>query len=238
MVTSSASSSVTGHPPAALAIFDLDDTLLDGDCTQLWLEWIIACGWVEDGEAMIRQMHEHDRQYHAGTLDMAAHLRFTLSPLQGRTRDEVRAQVEAFVERAVRPRLMAGGVERLHQHARDGHATLVISASMHHLVEPIARAIGAEGALATLPEFDSDGRFTGEPTGIFTYQHGKLEAFEAWLASHETGFAEGWETWGYSDSFNDLPLLEFVDHPHATQPDARLRETAKMRGWPILEWRS
>ncbi|WP_303855575.1 HAD family phosphatase [Salinicola salarius] len=225
------------HQPSALAIFDLDDTLLDGDCTHLWLEWIIDCGWVEDGEALLAQMREHDRQYHAGTLNMTDHLRFTLAPLVGRSRQVVREQVEAFVDARVRPRLMQGGVERLQAHSRNGHSTLVISASMHHLVEPIAHAVGADGALASLPEFDADDRFTGEPTGIQTYQRGKLEAFAQWLDAHDTGFAEGWETWGYSDSFNDLPLLEFVDHPHATQPDERLRQTAAARGWPILRWR-
>lgn len=229
--------SIHSHRPSALAIFDLDDTLLDGDCTHLWLEWIIACGWAEDGEALLARMREHDRQYHAGTLDMTDHLRFTLAPLIGRHRDTVRDQVDAFVETAVAPRLMTSGVERLAAHRADGHATLVISASMHHLVEPIARFIGADEALATLPEFDAEVRFTGEPTGIQTYQRGKLEAFSRWLAAHETGFAEGWETWGYSDSFNDLPLLEFVDHPHATQPDARLTDVARERGWPVLQWR-
>ncbi|WP_162619805.1 HAD family hydrolase [Salinicola acroporae] len=225
------------RPPSALAIFDLDDTLLDGDCTHLWLEWIIECGWVEDGEALLNQMREHDEQYHAGTLNMTDHLRFTLAPLVGRSRQSVREQVEAFVESSVRPRLMQPGVERLQQHSREGHATLVISASMHHLVGPIADAVGADGALATLPELDGRDRFTGEPTGIQTYQRGKLDAFAQWLDAHDTGFAEGWETWGYSDSYNDLPLLEFVDHPHATQPDARLRETAEARGWPVLQWR-
>ncbi|MCE3028306.1 HAD family phosphatase [Salinicola sp. DM10] len=234
MATSSAS---PAQQPSALAIFDLDDTLLDGDCTHLWLEWVIACGWVEEGEALLARMREQDLQYHAGTLDMTEHLRFTLGPLIGRQRDTVREQVEAFVQRAVAPRLMQGGVERLREHREQGHATLVISASMHHLVEPIARFVGADGALATLPELDAEGRFTGEPTGIQTYQQGKLDAFAEWLAAHDTGFAEGWETWGYSDSYNDLPLLEFVDHPHATQPDARLRATAEARGWPILEWR-
>ncbi|WP_162617955.1 HAD family hydrolase [Salinicola halophilus] len=229
--------SPASRTPQTLAIFDLDDTLLDGDCTHLWLEWVIACGWVDDGEALLARMRDHDRQYHAGTLDMTDHLRFSLAPLVGRHRDAVREQVDAFVASAVAPRLMAPGVERLRQHARDGHATLVISASMYHLVEPIARFVGADDALATRPAFDSAGRFTGEPTGIQTYQRGKLDAFAEWLASHETGFADGWETWGYSDSFNDLPLLEFVDHPHATQPDARLRETAEARGWPVLQWR-
>ncbi|WP_157958162.1 HAD-IB family hydrolase [Salinicola sp. CR57] len=225
------------RPPSALAIFDLDDTLLDGDCTHLWLEWIIACGWVADGDSLLAQMRAHDEQYHAGTLNMTDHLRFTLAPLVGRSRQSVREQVEAFVESSVRPRLMQPGVERLQQHSRDGHAILVISASMHHLVGPIADAVRADGALATLPELDASERFTGEPTGIQTYQRGKLDAFAQWLDAHDTGFAEGWETWGYSDSYNDLPLLEFVDHPHATQPDTRLRETANARGWPILQWR-
>lgn len=221
-----------------LAIFDLDDTLLDGDCTGLWIAWLVRRRWVEDGEAFMEQVARHDQQYHAGTLDMQAHLRFVLAPLVGRRHDTVRDEVVAFVETWIRPRLMPGALERLAWHRDQGHDTLIISASMYHLVEPIAREVGADDALATPPAFDAEGRFTGEPTGIVTYQTGKLTALEAWLAEREAAHARPDILWGYSDSYNDLPLLEHVDHAHATQPDARLARVAEQRGWPRFDWRN
>lgn len=220
-----------------LAIFDLDDTLLDGDCTGLWIAWLVRRRWVEDGEAFMEQVARHDQQYHAGTLDMQAHLRFVLAPLIRRRRETVHDEVVAFVEAWIRPRLMPGALERLAWHRDQGHATLVISASMHHLVDPIAREVGADEALATLPAFDAEGRFTGEPTGIVTYQSGKLKALEAWLAERDVEHTRPGTLWGYSDSHNDLPLLEHVDHAHATQPDARLARVAEQRGWPRFDWR-
>ncbi|MCK0716193.1 HAD family hydrolase [Chromohalobacter sarecensis] len=220
-----------------LAIFDLDDTLLDGDCTGLWIAWLVRRQWVEDGEAFMEQVARHDRAYQAGTLDMQAHLRFVLAPLVARSHEVVRHEVEAFVEAWIRPRLIPGALERLAWHRDQGHATLIISASMHHLVAPIADAVGADEALATRPAFDAEGRFTGEPTGIVTYQAGKLTALDAWLAEREALAACPDVLWGYSDSHNDLPLLERVDHAHATQPDARLARIAEQRGWPVFDWR-
>ncbi|WP_280542517.1 HAD family phosphatase [Chromohalobacter sp. 11-W] len=221
-----------------LAIFDLDDTLLDGDCTGLWIAWLVRRRWVEDGEAFMNQVACHEQQYHAGTLDMQAHLRFVLAPLIGRRRETVRDEVVAFVETWIRPRLMPGALERLAWHRDQGHATLIISASMYHLVEPIAREVGADDALATPPAFDAEDCFTGEPTGIVTYQSGKLTALEAWLAECEAAHARPGILWGYSDSHNDLPLLEHVDHAHVTQPDARLARIAELRGWPRFDWRA
>ncbi|GAB2802858.1 HAD family hydrolase [Halomonas shantousis] len=229
----SASPSASRH----LAIFDLDDTLLDGDCTGLWLHWLVECGWVADGERFLAEVARQDTHYRSGELDMDAHLRFVLSPLVGRHRDEVNAEVERFVASEICPRLMQPGLERLAGHRRDGHATLIISASMRHLVEPIARFTGADDALATRPAFDDADCFTGHPSGTVTYRDGKLQALEEWLMAREAEHARPTELWGYSDSHNDLPLLEHVDHPHATQADPQLREIAEARGWPILQWR-
>ncbi|MCI0510247.1 HAD superfamily hydrolase (TIGR01490 family) [Chromohalobacter marismortui] len=220
-----------------LAIFDLDDTLLDGDCTGLWIAWLVRRRWVEDGEAFMEQVARHDQQYHAGTLDMQAHLRFVLAPLIGRQRETVRNEVMTFIEAWIRPRLMPGALERLAWHRAQGHDTVIISASMHHLVAPIADVVGADEALATHPAFDAEGCFTGEPSGIVTYQAGKLKALEAWLAERKAAHRPD-VLWGYSDSHNDLPLLEHVDHAHVIQPDARLARAAERRGWPRFDWRA
>jgi len=220
-----------------LAVFDLDDTLLDGDCTGMWMRWMAACGWIEDVEAFMAIGERHQSEYHAGTLDIHEHTGHLLSPLIGRHRDEVRREVDDFVEEMVMPRLLEGGIARLAEHGEAGHRTLIISASMHHLVGPIASRLTADGALATHPAFDDEGRFTGETTGIVTFREGKLAALDAWLEDASQLKRAPQALWGYSDSHNDLPLLERVDHPHATQPDAPLRQFAEARGWPVVDWR-
>ncbi|WP_051511146.1 HAD family hydrolase [Cobetia crustatorum] len=170
-------------------------------------------------------------------MDIHAHVAHLLSPLIGRHRDEVRHEVDDFVEEMVMPRLLEGGISRLAEHGEAGHRTLIISASMHHLVGPIASRLTADGALATHPAFDDNGCFTGATTGIVTFREGKLAALDAWLASADRNHRMPQTLWGYSDSHNDLPLLERVDHPHATQPDAPLRALAESRGWPVVDWR-
>jgi HAD superfamily hydrolase (TIGR01490 family) len=222
---------------APLAVFDLDDTLLDGDCTGMWMRWMVACGWIKDVDAFMAIGERHQVQYHAGTLDIHEHTGHLLSPLVGRHRDKVRREVDDFVEEMVMPRLLEGGIARLAEHGEAGHRTLIISASMHHLVGPIASRLTADGALATHPAFDEQGCFTGATSGIVTFREGKLAALDDWLAGAERIHRTPQSLWGYSDSHNDLPLLERVDFPHATQPDAPLRQLAEARGWPVVDWR-
>jgi HAD superfamily hydrolase (TIGR01490 family) len=218
--------------PMTLALFDLDDTLLDGDITGLWSQWLIDLGWIEDGDAYRAAFAEHMAAYAAGTLDMEAHLALLLTPLAGRSEADVRQQVDAFLEAEVVPRLFPQGHERLAWHRDQGHRVVIISASPIHVVGPLAERLGADQALATALEIDSRRRYTGKAEGIRTFQGGKLEALREWLAEHTPV-----ESFGYSDSRNDLPLLEFVDRPFAINPDSTLDATARERGWPVQWWR-
>ncbi|TLF45963.1 HAD-IB family hydrolase [Halomonas urmiana] len=218
-----------------LALFDLDDTLLDGDITGLWNDWLIDRGWIDDAATHRATFGAHMRAYGAGELDMEAHLRLLLAPLAGRAVTEVADEVEACLDAVVMPRLFPAGRERLAWHSRQGHRTLIISASTAQLVAPLARRLGVDGALATALEVDHGGdtpRYTGRATGTRTFREGKLAALDAWLAGRAVR-----RSWGYSDSRNDLALLEAVDHAHAIHPDPALAGIARARGWAMPDWR-
>lgn len=220
--------------PLDLALFDLDDTLLGGDITFQWMEWLIERGWIADGNAFRATFAAHERAYAAGELDMEQHLDLLLSPLEGRRVSDVSAEVEACLNDRVMSRLYPGGLQRIEWHRQQGHRVVVISASTAHLVAPLAQRIGADDVLATGLEeagVDSDRYYTGKASGIRTFRDGKLKALEAWLDGRKPR-----QSWGYSDSHNDLPLLEAVDHAWAIHPDPRLEAIATERGWTMPDW--
>ncbi|WP_282039904.1 HAD family hydrolase [Halomonas alimentaria] len=214
-----------------LALFDLDDTLLDGDITGYWNEWLIEQGWVSDAAGYRHTWDRHMADYAAGTLDMEAHLTFLLAPLAGREVQEVAEQVEVFLDSRIMPRLFPGGLAQVAWHREQGHTTVVISASTAQLVVPLARRLGCDAALATALE-EQAGRYTGQAHGTRTFKEGKLHALREWLGETQPA-----ETWGYSDSRNDLPLLEAVERPHAIHPDPVLAGIARERGWAMPTWR-
>ena len=214
-----------------LALFDLDDTLLDGDITVLWNEWLIEQGWITDVSEYRRIWDSHMVDYAAGTLDMEAHLAFLLTPLVGRKVQDVANQVHVFLDSRIIPRLFPGGLAQLAWHREKGHTIIIISASTLQLVLPLAKRLGCDVALATDLE-QQEGRYTGLAQGTRTFKEGKLAALKEWL-----GDTPLLETWGYSDSHNDLPLLESVENPHAVHPDPVLADIARQRDWAILSWR-
>ncbi|WNK21624.1 HAD-IB family hydrolase [Halomonas piscis] len=214
-----------------LALFDLDDTLLDGDITGFWNEWLIEQGWITDAAEYCRTWYSHMADYAEGTLDMEAHLQFLLAPLAGRSVQEVAEQVDAFLDSRIMPRLFPGGLAQVAWHRHQAHTTVIISASTAQLVVPLAKRLGCDAALATALEQEA-GRYTGQARGTRTFREGKLQALHEWLG--DTPLAE---TWGYSDSRNDLPLLEAVEKPHAIHPDPVLAGIARQRGWAMPSWR-
>ncbi|WP_405279356.1 HAD family hydrolase [Cobetia sp. Ld8] len=217
-----------------LAIFDLDDTLLEGDATGLWTDWLIARGWIADGEEYRAIWAQQMLDYAAGELDMETHLTHLLAPLAGRAVSEVDAEVARFLDAELMPRLYREGLERIHWHRAQNHQVVIISASTAHLVAPLAERLALDAALATALETEQ-GCYNGRACGIRTFREGKLAALKAWQqqhASHSTGVP----SWGYSDSRNDLALLEFVDHPFAVHPDPTLASLAQQRAWQTLRW--
>lgn len=216
-----------------LALFDLDDTLLDGDCSALWNDWMVECGWIDAPGEYLARTQAMNAAYHAGRLKLEQYLAVTLSPLAGRHEEEVAAEVEAFVAERIAPRLFPQGRELVARHRDDGDLPLLISASSRHLVGPVARQLGIEEVIAVEPELAA-GHFTGATTGVLSYRGGKVTRLESWLAERN---ATASHLCFYSDSQNDLPLLNRVNRPVAVNPDPVLAEVARVEGWERLDWR-
>ena len=214
----------------SLAIFDLDNTLLADDSDYLWGRFLVEQGIV-DGEVYERENDQFFDHYRAGTLDIQAFLTFMLRPLAEHPLEQLLAWRSQFIEEKIRPILLPKALDLIARHRAAGDTLLIITATNRFLTEPIAELFGVPNLLATEAEL-VDSRYTGRPSGIPCFQHGKVERLSLWLA--ETGHTLD-QSWFYSDSRNDLPLLERVNHPVATNPDNTLRAVALEKGWPILE---
>lgn len=214
-----------------LAIFDLDETLIGGDCASLWSEQMARLGWV-DPESFVRRDRELMAAYSAGELAMEDYMAFTLEPIAGRTPEEIEHLVGPWVEDVIEPILYSEACKCIAEHRARGDRILVISASGEHLVKPIAERVGVDEVLAI--ELDiQHGVYSGATRGVLTYREGKVTRLLDWLD------AEGENLEGasfYSDSRNDLPLLLRVDNPHVVNPDPVLLEHAQQAGWPVHRW--
>ncbi|GAB4291473.1 MAG: HAD family hydrolase [Thiohalomonadaceae bacterium] len=215
-----------------LAIFDLDNTLLGGDSDYLWGRFLVEQGIV-DGAYYERENNRFYEEYKAGTLDIRAYQRFALAPLVGQAPETLAAWHRRYMAEKIRPILLPASRHLLDWHRSQGHVPLIITATNRFITEPIVAALGVEHFLATEPEV-VNGRYTGDITGIPTFQHGKVERLAQWL--EQTGYNLA-GAWFYSDSHNDLPLLEQVDNPVAVDPDDTLRSHAEARGWDIITLR-
>jgi len=216
-----------------LAIFDLDNTLLDGDSDYLWGRFLVQVGLV-DSERYEQGNRRFYEDYMAGTLDIRAFLRFSLTPLRRVPMDELHTLRRRFVDEVVRPRVLPAARELIEQHRRRGDRLLIITATNSFVTGPIAELLGVGHLLATEPEM-ADGHFTGEIAGTPAFQGGKLQRLHQWLSARPERFEQ---RWFYSDSRNDLPLLEAVDHPVGVDPDAELERIARQRDWPVVSLRS
>ena len=216
----------------ALAIFDLDETLIDGDCASLWSAQMARLGWV-DGESFLRQDAELMALYAEGQLAMEDYMAFSLSPLVGRSIEEIAFVVEPFVEEVIEPLLYSDATRCLANHRAAGDRVLVISASAHFLVSAIAARLGIAEVLAIDLE-QRHGCYSGRTQGVLTYREGKVSRLLEWLQQHGECL-DG--AYFYSDSRNDLPLLQLVSQPRAVNPDSVLRRHAEQAGWPVLSWR-
>lgn len=216
----------------ALAIFDLDETLIDGDCASLWATHMADIQWV-DRDSFLAREQELMALYSQGKLAMEDYMAYTLSPLVGRTPEEVEFVVGPFVEDVIEPIIYSDAMRCLAQHRAAGDRLLVISASAHFLVSAIAERLGIEEVLAIDCELQH-GHYSGKTQGVLTYREGKVVRLQAWLAEERESLVDAHF---YSDSRNDLPLLSLVEYPHVVNPDPTLRAHAEQAGWPILSWR-
>jgi HAD superfamily hydrolase (TIGR01490 family) len=216
----------------ALAIFDLDNTLLAGDSDYLWGLFLAAQGAV-DGEQYRRENERFYREYREGHLDIHEFLRFSLAPLAHHAPAKLRTWRSQFLESHIDPIILPAARALVEDHRNRGDELLIITATNAFVTAPIAERLGIPNLLATEPE-QRDGRYTGAVAGIPCFQNGKVIRLQAWLDERGASLRG---SWFYSDSHNDLPLLERVERPVAVDPDDTLHRLASARGWPVISLR-
>lgn len=215
-----------------LAVFDLDHTLLADDSDHLWGRWLVEQG-VVDGERYARANERFYQLYVAGTLDIHEYATFSLRPLVEQPAARMLALRERFVAEWIAPIVAPGTPALLERHRAQGDELLITSATSRFITEPIAALLGVANLLATDPEM-RDGRYTGRIEGIPNFQGGKVQRLRDWLAAQPEPYGH---ITAYSDSRNDIPLLEEAQTAVAVDPDAVLRATAEARGWTIISLR-
>ncbi len=216
-----------------LAIFDLDNTLLAGDSDALWGEFIAQHGHVDKQEYARKNQQFYD-DYKAGTLDIDAFLCFSLKPLSQLDMDELSVLHNKFMHESIVPIISNQARELVQKHREQDHELLIITATNRFITAPIANEFGIDNLLATEPEIKNN-RYTGQVDGTPCFQHGKVTRLKDWL--QQTGYNLD-NSWFYSDSHNDIPLLEQVSHPIAVDPDEKLALHAKQYGWEIMHLHS
>ena len=220
-----------------LALFDLDHTLLPIDSDYSWGQFTAARGWT-DAVEFTRQNDAFYTQYKAGTLDIFEYARFATAAFVRQGEAMSVAAHADYMRTVVQPALKPQAMQLVQQHKDAGATVIIITATNEFVTRPIAQALGADELMAVDLERDStpggSGWFTGEVRGIPSFREGKVLRVEAWLAARGLGWGDVHSTF-YSDSINDLPLLEKANVPVATNPDEPLRAIAQARGWRILE---
>lgn len=215
-----------------LALFDLDNTLIGGDSDYLWGCYLVEQGIV-DGEAYEAANQRFYDEYRVGKLDIQEFLAFSLRPLADNRMADLLRWRTAFVEEKIRPIMLQKARNLVESHRRQGDTLLIITATNRFVTEPIAALFGIDHLLATEPEVQGDA-YTGRVAGIPCFQSGKIDALEHWMSLHDASLDD---STFYSDSHNDLPLLERVTRPVAVDPDEILDSHARRHSWQVLSLR-
>ncbi|MCX7149070.1 MAG: HAD-IB family hydrolase [Rhodocyclales bacterium] len=218
-----------------LALFDLDNTLLSGDSDFEWAQFLISKG-VLDSEVHEARNIEFFEQYKAGTLDIHVFLDFQLAPLSRHLRAELDTWHSEFMSTRIRPLISTAARELVAKHAANGDLLAIVTATNSFVTGPIANEFKVPHLIATIPA-QENGRFTGQPRGMPSFREGKIVRVDAWLESLGLWLGSFEQSWFYSDSHNDLPLLEKVTHPVAVDADATLTEVAARHGWSQISLR-
>jgi HAD superfamily hydrolase (TIGR01490 family) len=219
----------------AIALFDLDHTLLTVDSDEAWVEFLIDEGILDRGE-FERANHDLVDRYRAGRATSLEFTYFYLSTLVGHDPATLDAWHARYLERKIRPAISKAARELVAKHRADGHLTVLTTATGRFIVAPIGRELGFDNVIATEPEM-KDGRYTGRVSGTANMREGKVTRLDAWLAERGTALGHFRQSWFYSDSVNDLPLLMRVTHPVAVNADPSLAALARMKAWPQIELR-
>lgn len=222
----------------SVALFDLDNTLLDADSDFLWGEFLCQVGAVDPGVYQTANARFY-RDYLEGQLDFDAYVRFGLGELARHEPAALLAWRERFLAEKVRPNIPAATRTLLATHRAAGDQLAIVTASNAFITAPIAAELGVPRLIATEAAIDAAGRFTGEPAGVPSFREGKVARVLQWLSEEHGADAEALlaEAWFYSDSHNDLPLLEQVGRPVAVNADPVLARIARERSWPTLTLR-
>jgi len=217
----------------ALAIFDLDNTLLAGDSDYLWGQYLVN-NKIVDAQVYERENERFYREYREGHLDIFEFLAFSLTPLAQHSLEELYSWRYDFIETLIKPIIATAAYDLVERHRQQGDTLLIITATNRFVTEPISKLFGIENLLATDPE-KTDTGYTGKVDGTPCFQGGKIERLNVWL--EDSGESMSGSLF-YSDSHNDLPLLEKVDYPVAVDPDEKLRTYAIESNWPIISLRN
>ena len=220
-----------------LALFDLDHTLLPLDSDQAWAHFFAKLG-IDGSEQHAEEIDAYYQQYVAGTLDMNAYLDHTLAPLAKYSRAQLDAWHAQFMQEVISPAIRPAALNLVKQHLDAGDLCCIVTATNVFITAPIAKALGVTHLLGielATEDMQPAARYTGKSSGVLSFREGKITRTEDWLGSLGHTL-EGFEnSYFYSDSINDLPLMERVTHPIATNPDKRLASIALERNWPILK---
>ena len=214
----------------ALALFDLDNTLLNGDSDHGWGMYLADIGAVDPEEQKNKQDYFY-QQYLEGTLDIYEFCEFHFSVLAKTPLSQLKVWHDDYMQKIIEPMIETGKAELLEKHRTAGDDIVIITATNDFVTAPIAKRLGVDTLIATQAEF-IDGKFTGHVKGTPCFQDGKVLRLNEWLKQHNKKITN---SYFYSDSINDLPLLETVDQPIAVTPDDKLRTQALKLGWPIID---
>jgi HAD superfamily hydrolase (TIGR01490 family) len=216
-----------------LTLFDLDGTLIETDSDHAFGEFLVQVGWA-DKDRFKQRNDQFYAEYLAGTIDVAAYLDFATAAWRARPEPEALAMRERFMREVMQPAVHERACKLVQQHQQAGDRVAIVTATNAFVTRPIADLFGIQTLIAVELERDVQGRVTGRAQGVPTFREGKVTRVEQWLKSLSRAARDFDRITFYSDSINDLPLLEWATHPVATNPGARLEAVASERGWPIL----
>jgi HAD superfamily hydrolase (TIGR01490 family) len=218
-----------------LALFDLDNTILAGDSDYNWSRFLIQEGYL-DGAIHAEKNEKFYADYKAGTLDIYAFVEFQFKPLARNPRTVLNQLLKKYVEEVIEPMITEKARALVKSHQEEGDLIIVITATNSFITKPIAELFGIENLIGTDPE-EKEGEFTGKVTGLPSFKEGKVTRLEAWLKGKNLSLASFEKSYFYSDSHNDLPLMQKVTHPVAVDSDDVLSEYAQSKGWPQISLR-
>jgi HAD superfamily hydrolase (TIGR01490 family) len=218
-----------------LALFDLDNTILAGDSDYNWSRFLIQEGYL-DGAIHAEKNEKFYADYKAGTLDIYAFVEFQFKPLARNPRTVLNQLLKKYVEEVIKPMITEKARALVKRHQEEGDLIIVITATNSFITKPIAELFGIENLIGTDPE-EKEGEFTGKVSGLPSFKEGKVTRLEAWLKGKNLSLASFEKSYFYSDSHNDLPLMQKVTHPVAVDSDDVLSEYAKSKGWPQISLR-